>query len=271
MSEENVSGEEQWEAPPPPEKIAAEPEEASEMSELGTVGNIFIEPGRTFEDLRRKPRFMIAFLIIAVLATGYAIGLQRKVGDENLKRAMIQQSERSGQFATLSEKQKQDAADMGVRFQKIGVYFTPVFLAIAFLIGGLIYWGGIKAFGGSARFTHGLAAFVYSSLPPVVVSQVANGIMLLLKPADEINFLTSQRGMIRANPTLVFDKPDMPVLMTLLSTFDVFVIWGIVLAAIGLHKLGKIPKGSAWTIVIILALISLTARVLISFFQGVPV
>jgi hypothetical protein len=76
--------------------------------------------------------------------------------------------------------------------------------------------------------------------------------------------------LIKANPTLFFSGKDMPVLTTLLSTIDVFVIWGLVLAAIGLHKIGKISKGSAWAIVLIVTLFGLTARVLISFFQGVP-
>ena len=57
--------------PPPPEP----PREEAQMSELATLGNIFFEPGRTFEDLRRKPRFLIATVIIALLVTAYQFSL----------------------------------------------------------------------------------------------------------------------------------------------------------------------------------------------------
>ena len=44
MQEQNSS---EWQAPPPPEKIEAG--EPAQMSEAATLGNIFFEPGRTFE------------------------------------------------------------------------------------------------------------------------------------------------------------------------------------------------------------------------------
>ena len=73
MQEENMQEENsiqdqetsEWQAPPPPEKIT-EPEPA-QMSEAATLGNIFFEPGSTFEDLRRKPRFIMALLIMIIL------------------------------------------------------------------------------------------------------------------------------------------------------------------------------------------------------------
>jgi len=273
MSEENQEpgSEPQWEAPPIPEEIKAEEEEPPQMSEVGTMANIFIEPGRTFEDLRRKPRFIIAFVIIVILSTAFAVMLQQKVGEEGVRRAASEQIQKVGGAMGLSQEQMDAAVERQVRQQKFGVYFAPIVLAIVFLLGGLLYWVGIKIFGGSAGFLGGVSVFVYSSFPPIVIRNLANGVMLLLKPADDINYIAStQGGLIRANPTLFFNNPDMPVLMTLLSTLDVFVIWGLVLAAIGLAAVGKLSKGSAWTIVLILALLGLTFRVIISALFGVP-
>ena len=54
MEENNVN---EWQEPPPPEDLK-QIENPPQMSEVETLGNIFIEPGRTFEDLRRKPRFL---------------------------------------------------------------------------------------------------------------------------------------------------------------------------------------------------------------------
>lgn len=273
MNEENDIIEEEnneWQAPPPPEKIEVEQKEPPQMSEVGTLVNIFIEPGKTFEDLRRKPRFIIAALIMIILASAYSFALKQKVGEENIRREMSQMLDKNAQFATLTPEQKKQSVEMQLTIQKYSGFALPIILIIIFLIGGLLYWLGVKAMGGAAGFLQALSVFIYSSFPPSVVSAFANFIILLLKSPDDINFISAQRGLIKANPSIFFDGNDMPVLATLLSTLDLFAIWGLVLAAIGLYKVGKISKGSAWAIVLIITLLGITARVVQAFFGGVP-
>jgi hypothetical protein len=91
-----------------------------------------------------------------------------------------------------------------------------------------------------------------------------------LKSADEIDIAASQRGLLHANPSFFIDGKDMPVLATLLSTFDFFLIWGWILAAIGLQKIAKISSGASWAIVLILALLSLAGRAVSAYFSGNP-
>jgi hypothetical protein len=61
-----------------------------------------------------------------------------------------------------------------------------------------------------------------------------------------------------------------PVLATLLSTIDLFAIWGWVLAAIGLRVTNRLSSGSAWALVLILALIGIAIRVVFALFSGNP-
>lgn len=271
--EEQIQGtgeQEQWEAPPLPEEIEKPQEEEPEMSEMGTIGNIFFEPGRTFEDLRRKPRFLIAFVIIAVVSVGFLFAFQQKMGTERIRRFVTTQREKSPQFDSLSDEQKSNQIDLQMTIGRIVSYAYPVVLAIIFVLGGLLYWLGSKAMGGSARFTQGLSVFIYSSLPPTLVSQIGNFLILFLKSADEIDIAASQRGLINANPTLFFGGKETPVLTTLISTVDLFAIWGLVLAAIGLQRVAKISKGAAWAVVLILTLIGITFRVIGAVINGVP-
>ena len=134
MQEQNSS---EWQAPPPPEKIEA-PEKA-EMSEAATLGNIFLEPERTFMDLKRKPRFIIAGLIIVILVTGYTFGLRSKVGDEGIRRFITEQIDKSPQAASLSNEQKQNGVDLQMKIGNYTRFAVPVFVMISFLIGGLLY------------------------------------------------------------------------------------------------------------------------------------
>ena len=48
------------------------------MSEIGTLGTIFIEPENTFIDLKRKPRFIIAGIIMALLVFAFTFGTHVK-------------------------------------------------------------------------------------------------------------------------------------------------------------------------------------------------
>jgi hypothetical protein len=51
LNQQNQAG---WQAAPPPQDLKTI-EEPAQMSEAATLGSIFFEPGKTFEDLRRKP------------------------------------------------------------------------------------------------------------------------------------------------------------------------------------------------------------------------
>jgi hypothetical protein len=121
--------------------------------------------------------------------------------------------------------------------------------------------------GGSMTFLRGLSVWVYSSFPPTVVSFLANFLVLFLKSADEIDIATSQSGLIQASPAFFINMKTSPVLGAILGTFDVFLIWGWILAAIGLRIVGKISTGAAWAIVLIVALLNVAFRVIGALFS----
>lgn len=269
-TETNSENQEEWQAPPIPEAIPVEEKEEPQMSEVATLSNIFFEPGRTFEDLRRKPRFILGFIIIALLSSAFFFAFSSKMGEDRFRRAITEAAEKNSQFASLPEEQKKQNIDLQLTIQKIVRFALPIFILIGFLIGALIYWLGAKAMGGTISFMQAISVWVYSSIPPTIVSTVANFLVLFLKSPDEIDILASQRGLVNANPSMFLGGKEMPVLTTLISTVDLFAIWGLVLAAIGLQKVGKLSKGSAWAIVLILTLIGITARVVSAYFNGVP-
>ncbi len=163
MNEENsnltAQNPEEWQAPPQDLKPLQEP---PQMSEAATLGSIFFEPGRTFEDLRRKPRFILAALIMIVLGTTYILLFTNKVGDEGLRRAAAEQLDKNAQTQSLSTEQKQQSIEISMTANRFARYFVPLVIIIALALGGLFYWLGSKAMGGSATFLHGVSAWVYS-------------------------------------------------------------------------------------------------------------
>jgi hypothetical protein len=264
MTEMNEEG-----IPTPPERIepAAEP---AQMSEVATIANIFFEPGRTFEDLRRKPRWIVGSLIIVLFVTAYGFGLYYKVGEAGMRRFMVEQIDKSPQTQSLSREQKSDAVDLQMKIQNYARYAIPVIVVVILFIGGLLYFLGTKAFGGSGGFWHSMSVWVYSSIPPTVLGMLGSFIVMAIKSADEIEIGASQRGLVHANPSLLLDGKAHPIIATLVGTLDVFMIWGWILAAIGLRITNRLSSGSAWGIVIILAVIGLLFRLIGAIFSGNP-
>ncbi len=259
----------EWQAPPPPEKI--ETPEPPQLSEVGTLASIFFEPGKTFEDLRRKPRFILALLIMIILTTAFSFTFYYKIGEDNFKKFVTSQIDKSPQTQSMPADQKNSAVELNMTIGKVVRYVMPLIILVVFAIGGLIYWLGGKVFGGSGGYFHGVSTWVYASFPPLVLGSVANFIILFLKSVDDIDIGTgSQRGLVNANPSFLIDGKASPVLATLVGTLDLFMIWGWILAAIGLRIMFKISSGSAWGIVIILALIQIAFRVLGAVMSGSP-
>jgi Yip1 domain len=237
------------------------------MSEPATLANIFFEPGRTFESLRIKPKFILGTIIILLLLSAFQTFYIQKVGFENLVKAQINSNPMMDDMDPAKKKEIIDQQTSPV-MRTVSGASLPIIMIIVFLIGGLIYWLAGNAMGGSMTFLRGISTWIYSSLPPTFAWAVSNLIVLALKSADDIDILSGQRGLIQANPTVFFDTSKMPVLATLLGSIDLFQIWGIVLAAIGLKIVGKISSGSAWGIVIVLWLVGLTVKVIASTLFG---
>jgi len=269
-AEQNAENQEEWQAPPIPEEIPVEEKEDPQMSEVATLSNIFFEPGKTFEDLRRKPRFIMAFVIIAIFASLFAFGFGQKMGEERFRRFFVEQIERNPAASGASEEQKSRQVGIQMTIVNVSRYLTPLLLLIFFAIGSLVYWLAAKAMGGTIGFMQAVSVWIYSSFPPTVVSAVANLLILFLKSADDIDIAASSRGLVNANPSLLFGDKEMPVLTTLISTIDLFAIWGLVLAAIGLQKVAKLSKGASWAIVLILTLLGITFRVVSAVVSGNP-
>lgn len=265
LPRENQPPEQEWQAPPPPNDNTpvAEP---PQMSEVGTLGSIFFEPGRTFEDLRRKPRFLMASVLSVVVLAMFIGAFNSKIGYERIVRERLEASSwYQNQPPEMQRKMVEQQSSPIVKYITFGV--TPIIFFAFFFIGGLIYWGLTNAMGGSMTYLRGVAVWVYSGFPPLVVQMLANILILFLKSPDDIDTVASQQGLIHANPSFFIDTKSHAVLGAVLGTFDVFFIWGWILAAIGLRIVGKISTGAAWAIVLIGALLNVAFRVVGALFQ----
>jgi hypothetical protein len=234
-----------FQAPPPPPFAPTPPPPEVEMSTPETLTGIFFEPGRVFEALRSRPRFLIAGIILLLLTIGVTVALFQRV---DMSEFIRQEMDRSPRNAQMGPEQKEMAVKIG---KIVGGVIVPVLVVVGIAAGSAIYLLGVMAFGGTISYKKSLAVWTYSSLPPAVLGTIVALLVLFLKAPDTID----PKHLLVTNPGAFMNPESSPALTTLLSQFDVLRFYGLFLAAIGLRKVAKISSGSAWTIVIGLWLI----------------
>ena len=228
-----------WQPPSPPD--LENPEAAGEtMSTAATLTGIFFEPGRTFAALRARPRFLVAGLILLVLTIGVTALVYQRIDMGQYIRDKMERSQRN---ASQTEQQK----EMGVKIGKIvGAIGIPASVPLTIAAGAGLYMLGVMAFGGSISYKQSLAVWVYSSLPPAILGSVVAVLVLFLKASDTID----PEHLLVTNPGAFMGPESSPVLVAVLSQFDLLRFAGLVLAAIGLRKVARISSGSAWGVVL---------------------
>jgi hypothetical protein len=227
------------------------PATGAEMSTAETLTGIFFEPSRTFEALRARPRFLVAGIILLVLACLVTVLLYTRVDMGQYIRDRI---EKSPQAAQLSDAQKDMQVKMG---KNLGMLAIPASVPIIIAGGAALYLLGVLAFGGSISYTKSLAVWVYSSIPPSVLGALIAILVLFLKSPDSID----PEHMVATNPAVLLGEDASKVLVAVLSQFDLLRFYGIFLAALGLRKVAKLSSTQAWGVVIALWAIGALLRI----------
>jgi len=227
------------------------PATGAEMSTAETLTGIFFEPSRTFEALRARPRFLVAGIILLVLACLVTVLLYTRVDMGQYIRDRI---EKSPQAAQLSDAQKDMQVKMG---KNLGMLAIPVSVPIILAGGAALYLLGVLAFGGSISYKKSLAVWAYSSIPPSVLGALIAILVLFLKSADSID----PEHMVATNPAVLLGEDASKILVAVLSQFDLLRFYGIFLAALGLRKVAKISSTQAWGVVIALWAIGALLRI----------
>jgi hypothetical protein len=123
--------------------------------------------------------------------------------------------------------------------------------------GAALYLLGVMAFGGSLSYKGALAVWIYSSLPPAVLSTVVAVCVLLLKAPDTVD----PEHLLITNPGAFMGEGTSTILTALLSQVDLLRFYGLFLAAVGLRKMARLSSGSAWGVVISLWLIGAVLKI----------
>jgi hypothetical protein len=243
---------------------------------MARLVNIFFSPGEVFQDVRRSPRdwwLPILVLVIVASAAGYFLQWRLDLTPAKLAAAQIDiQLDAQGKTRKDATEQEKQAYDMQQKFTEVVFQFAPVAAFVFILIGYFILAGlfrvALLIVQAQTTFFRVLSVVAYAGYVPGVVKSVLQIVLGFLRNPEDVDpksYLLNQ-GILATNLGAFVSLTENPALKAFLGYFDLFLIWQIVLMAIGLAAVSrKLKFGTAVMIAVAPFLVMMLIQVLFAF------
>lgn len=227
-----------------PQQLSQEP---ASLSEGQRLINVFFAPGKTFTDLRKNASWWVPFLISAIVSLAFVYVADQKVGFRKIAENQLRaQPKQADQVERLPADQREKNMQGRTGVTKAISYGFFLLILLWYVIVAAVLLATLK-FGLSAevKFKTLFALVIYSSLPGILKAILAIVSLLAGVAGDAFTF----QNPVATNPGYFVDPAANPVLYGFLSPFDVFAIWTMILAAIGITGISKVKTGTAFAVV----------------------
>jgi hypothetical protein len=247
---------------PAPESQASTTEPQASISPFGRIIGVFFSPKATFEDIVRRPSWILPTSIILILSI---VGVTALNQHFNWRQYMVQQMEKNPRTAQLSPDQKQQQVDAGAKFAPIAATVSAVVIPVlGMLVIALVLMGAYNLMAGAgAGFGTSFAIVSHALVPVSIVSTFLFLLILFLKPVGTFDL----ENPIATNLAAFLPEDSAKWLVTLAKNIDLLEIWKLMLLAIGFAAVNprKLKGGKAFTIVVSLFLVWVVVRVGLAF------
>ncbi|MFZ0734409.1 MAG: YIP1 family protein [Candidatus Sulfotelmatobacter sp.] len=217
------------------------------LSQGARIIDTFIAPSKTFTDLRRSAAWWAPFLLMALVSTIFVYTAGREIGFrkimENQMQAQPKQQERLEQ---LPPDQREARMESGAKFTGIISYAFPLITLIMWLIIATVLFATFRfATGSDVTFGVSFAIVIYAALPLMVKTLLALLSVVAGMSPDSFSF----QNPVATNPGYFMSPAGNVFLYSLGSALDIFMIWTLVLTAIGFTCVSKVKRGTSFAVV----------------------
>ncbi|HEY6372994.1 MAG TPA: YIP1 family protein [Candidatus Sulfotelmatobacter sp.] len=221
--------------------------EPAPLSEAARIVNTFIAPSKTFTDLRRNASWWVPFLLMAIISILFVYSVEQKIGFRKVTENQLQMSpKQSAQLDNLPADQRETQMRQRTIGTKWVSYFFPVVTLIIWLIIASLMFATFKfAAGADVSFKVSLAIVIFAALPGALKTLLAMASVLAGMSPDSFSF----QNPVATNPGYFMNPADSPFLFSVASSLDIFLIWTLVLTAIGFSCVSKVKRSTAFIIV----------------------
>lgn len=232
------------------------------ISPFGRIIGMFFSPKGTFEDIVRKPTWILPMILTVLLATIGVVALNQHF---DWRSYMVQQMEKSPRAANLTAEQKEKQAEMGAKYSPIFAYaFGIPVPAISLLIIALVLMGAYNLMAGAgANFQTSLSIVTHAFVPATVVGTILFITVLYLKPIGTFDL----DNPVATNLAVLLPEDSAKWLVGLCKNIDLLEFWKLILLAIGFAAVNprKLKGAKSFTVVFTMFLVYVVLRTGIAF------
>jgi hypothetical protein len=229
---------------PAPEHV---PSSQVPLSEGARIVDTFIAPTKIFTDLRRSAAWWAPFLLMVVVSTVFIYTAGQKIGFRKIMENQMQaQPKQQARLEQLPPDQREEQLQRGAKITQIVSYVFPLITLIIWLIiAGVLFATFKLAAGADVSFKVSFAIVIYAALPLMLKTLLAMLSVVAGMSPDSFSF----QNPIASNPGYFMTPADNVFLYSVASGIDIFMIWTLVLTAIGFTCVSKVKRGTAFGIV----------------------
>jgi hypothetical protein len=214
------------------------------LSEGARLVNVFVAPSKTFSDLRRNANWWAPFFLMIIVSIGFIFTVEQKVGFRRVTENQIQLSpKQSQQLDQLSAAERERNIEIRAKITRYISYGFWAFILLwyAIVAGVLLATFKLGAGANDLTFKATFAVVLYSALPQLLKSTLAMVSLLAGLAPDSFNL----QNPVGTNLGYFLNPADSRFLYSFASAIDVFMIWTLVLTAIGLSCVSKLKRSTA--------------------------
>lgn len=228
-----------------------------EMSFWKAASGVFLEPSKAFPFLATKKAWVVVPLLILMAATFVSSFIFFERVD---REAFMTEQLRKSKFSAQMPQDQFDKVvnDFKEKNSAVSSIWPAAFFIVWLLLASVIYYFCFLALGGTGTF---MATFIVVSWAELTtcVGQIISIPIMLAKAGDQ---LLNPESILLSNLGAIIGPENLsPAVFSLLSAFDVFAAWNLILLVIGLAAVSKLSKGMSATIIISLYALKIALKV----------
>jgi Yip1-like protein len=222
--------------------------EAPPLSEPQRIIDTFVAPSKTFTDIRRSAAWWGPFLVAIITTLIFVYSVDTKVGFRKVTEHQIENSPRATQRMEQLSRAERDNAIAGQTKITRGISYGYWLIVLLWnLLIAAVLFGTFKfALNAEMTFSQTFAVVMYAGLALSVRGLLA--VVMLFAGLDPDSF--NMQNPAPSNPGYFLSPSGSPFLYSFASSIDIFMIWTLVLTALGISIISKKTKFSTALIVV---------------------
>lgn len=225
-------------------EIPQAPQSDRKQNVLERIAGVLFAPAETFQNIVRRPDVLAPLLLIVILGYLSTAVIMPKIDMASMMEQQAAQMRKKN--PNMSEDQLAQMERISSAGVKVMSWVLPVLMVAwyAIMAGALLL--AFRLLGGEGNYKQAFSVTLYAWMPMVLLSILSTIIVLARGTFDPVTAAT----LVKSNPAFLVDMKEQPILYSLLSSFDLFTIWMIVLLIVGFATMARVSKAKAAAIVI---------------------